>query len=226
MTAGQRPQGGPPGTPPGRASHVQAAVARHAPAAVQPLMARPVAAIAPGQRAPHVQAALSRGRNPAPPPTDQSTESAGDVVLYDDRKNLGGPVPPPKRPVQILRCGGEGAGCTLTSVETGRVKQAGTVYAGFVRMSKHGDVYISERQAVDMQGDSHPSIASATPEGRSGNKKIVAAGEVGIVDGEIVGHNDKTGHYQTRKNKQQSGLPADRFYPYTIHPKEWYKPPK
>lgn len=253
MIGGKRPQGAqPPGVPPGRASHVQTALARHAPPAVaQPVMAatpasaaapphlqnavrpfghpfaRPVAAIAPGERAPHVQTALSRGRTPLPPASEETAgEAAGDFVAYEDRKNLGGPVPPPKRPVHVLRCDGDGSNCTLVSVENGRMKKAGTLYAGFVRMSRHGDVYVSERQAVDMPGDSHPSIASGTPEGRAGKKKIVAAGEIGIIDGEIVGHNDKTGHYQTRKNKQQSGLPADKFHPYTVHPKEWYKPSK
>jgi hypothetical protein len=152
--------------------------------------------------------------------------AAGDFVSYEDRKNRGGPVPPPRRPVQILRCNSDGTGCSLTSVETGRVKRAETLYAGYVRMSRNGDVYISERQAVDMPGDSHPSIAAATPEGWRGKKTIVAAGEVGIRDGEIVGHNDKTGHYQTRKNKQQSGLPPDKLHPYTENPKDWFKSSK
>jgi hypothetical protein len=147
-------------------------------------------------------------------------------VSYEDRRNRSGPVPPPKRPVHVLRCNGDGTGCVLTSVENGRTRPADTLDAGFVRMSRHGDVYVSERQAVDMPGDSHPSIASATPEGRAGKKTIVAAGEVGIRNGEIVGHNDKTGHYQTRKNKQQSGLPPDRFHPYTESPKEWFKAPR
>jgi hypothetical protein len=183
--------------------------------------AQPVAAASPGGRAPHVQIALAR-REAVPPALDPA-EAAGDFVTYEDRKNRGGPVPPPKRPVQILRCNSDGTGCALISVETGRMKRAETLYAGFVRMSRNGDVYISERQAVDMPGDSHPSIASATPEGRMGRKTIVAAGEVGIRDGEIVGHNDKTGHYQTRKNKQQSGLPPDKHHPYTENPKDWLK---
>ncbi|HEX7181070.1 MAG TPA: hypothetical protein VF756_04450 [Thermoanaerobaculia bacterium] len=207
---------------PAAAAHLQNAVRPHA----HPF-ARPVVAIAAGERAPHVHAALTR-RTAAPSSQESPAETAaaGDFVLYEDRKTHGGPVAPPKRPVQVLRCDGDGAGCTLTSVDTGRTRQAGTVYAGFVRMSRFGDVYISERQAVDMPGDSHPSIASATPEGRMGKDKIVAAGEVGIINGEIVGHNDKTGHYQTRRNKQQSGLPTSKFHPYTESPKDWFKPGK
>jgi hypothetical protein len=232
------------------APHVQAALAHHgapavqrsvavAPAAPSPgqhlraaielhhhPFAQPVAAVPPGGRAPHVQIALAR-RDAAPPARlESAAEAVGDFVSYEDRKNRSGPVPPPKRPVHILRCDSDGKGCVLISVETGRPKQADNVYAGFVRMSKHGDIYISERQAVDLPGDSHPSIASATPEGRAGKKTIVAAGEVGIRNGEIVGHNDKTGHYQTRKNKQQSGLPADKFHPFTESPKEWFKVPR
>lgn len=241
MTAGHRPLGK-------AAPHVQAAVARPGVPAVQRLaapvppplpapapgqhvraavdihrhpFARPVAVSPHGGPAPHVQIALARRE--ALPPAPDAAEGAGDFVSYEDRKNRGGPVPPPKRPIQILRCNGDGTGCSLISVETGRTKQAGTLYAGFVRMSRNGDIYLSERQAVDMPGDSHPSIASATPEGRSGRKTIVAAGEIGIRDGEIVGHNDKTGHYQSRKNKQQAGLPADKFHPYTENPKDWFK---
>jgi hypothetical protein len=236
MTAGRK-------LPGGTAPHVQAALARPGAPAVQRFeatasshhvraavgahrhpFAQPVAVTAPGGRAPHVQTAL--GRRDAVPPVPEGTAPeglGGYFVTYEDRKNRGGPVPPPKRPIQILRCAGDGSGCTLISVETGRMKKAETLYAGFVRMSRNGDVYISERQAVDMPGDSHPSIASATPEGRMGKKTIVAAGEVGIREGEIVGHNDKTGHYQTRKNKQQSGLPPDKLHPYTENPKEWFK---
>jgi hypothetical protein len=170
-----------------------------------------------------VQIALGRRDAAPPPPPESPSEAVGDFVSYEDRRNRGGPVPPPKRPIHILRCNGDGTGCILISVETGRVRKAETLYAGYVRMSRNGDVYISERQAADMPGDSHPSIASATPEGRMGRKRIVAAGEVGIRDGAIVGHNDKTGHYQTRKNKQQSGLPPDKFHPYTVNPQEWFK---
>jgi len=188
--------------------------------------ARPVAVVPPGGRAPHVHHALTR-RDAAPPsPQEAVPETLGDFVSYEDRRNRNGPVPPPKRPVQILRCKGDGTECVLTSVETGRTRPAETLYAGFVRMSRDGDVYIAERQSVTSPGDSHPSIASATPEARAGKKKIVAAGEVGVRDGEVVGHNDKTGHYQTRKNKQQSGLPADRFHTYTDDPKEWFKSPR
>jgi hypothetical protein len=238
MSAGHRP-----------APHVQAALARHGNRVVQPQLAaapsvslpapgqhmreavrphrhpfaQPVAVIPPGGRAPHVQTALARRDASPPPPSDAGSDLAGNFVSYEDRRNRGGPVPPPKRPVQVLRCGGDGTGCVLVSVETGRTRKAETLYAGFVRMGRDGDIYVAERQAVDMPGDSHPSIASATPEGRAGTKKIVAAGEVGIRDGDIVGHNDKTGHYQTRKNKQQSGLPPDKFHPYTEDPKEWFK---
>lgn len=234
------------------APHVQAAVAGHGRQTVQPQLAagpvatapvpgqhlrdavsphrhpfaRPVAVVPPGGRAPHVHRALARRDAAPPPPQDAAPETIDDFVSYEDRRNRGGPVAPPKRPVHILRCKGDGTECALTSVETGRTRPAETLYAGFVRMSRDGDVYIAERQSVNAPGDSHPSIASATPEGRAGKKKIVAAGEVGIRDGEVVGHNDKTGHYQTRKNKQQSGLPADRFHPYTVDPKDWYKAPR
>ena len=56
-----------------------------------------------------------------------------------------------------------------------------------------------------------------------GERTIVAGGEVGIVDGRIVGHNDKTGHYLTRRNREQSGLPPSLFQPFSVDPKVWYK---
>jgi hypothetical protein len=206
--------------PPTPGQHLRDAVRPH-----RHPFAQPVALVPAGGQAPHVATALAR-RDAAPPRPEAASELAGEFVAYEDRKNRGGPVPPPKRPVHALRCKGDGSGCVLVSVETGRVRQADTLYAGFVRMTRDGDVYVAERQAVDMPGDSHPSIASATPEGRAGKKTIVAAGEVGIRNGDIVGHNDKTGHYQTRKNKQQSGLPGDKFHPFTENPKEWFSAPR
>ena len=89
-------------------------------------------------------------------------------------------------------------------------------------MEKGGQVYLSPRPAVEIKGDSHPTIAAATPEGQRGAKKLVAAGEIGIVDNVLIGHNDKTGHYRTRKNLRQSGLPAELFHPFTEDPTEWF----
>lgn len=222
--------------PPTRAPRAAVAPARWPPPVLQARAAAPegrraphppvlpVARIPPGGHAPHVQAALAQ-RSPAwPIDREPPTEGIeGEFVTYEDRKTRGGPVPPPRRPVYVLLSQGDGTGCRLQSVETGRIVPAGTLFAGFVRMSRNGPVYLSPRQSVELPGDSHPSIAAATLEGRSGRKQIVAAGEVGIVDGVIVGHNDKTGHYQTRRNAQQSGLPTGLFHPYTVHPREWFK---
>ena len=53
---------------------------------------------------------------------------------------------------------------------------------------------------------------------------LMGVGRLGnFVDGQIVGHNDKTGHYQTRKNLYQSGMPAEKFHPFTEDPRDWYK---
>ena len=229
------------------APHVQAALRQTAPAVRPPaVQARPaVAAIAQGVPAPHVQAATARTTRtaPAPPvppppvrPAVQRKEAAeeksspahlppsqsGDFVIYEDRKAPNCPPPPPRWPVYALHCPDEGP-CILQDVKTGRVHPAGTVYGGFVRMSRHSPVYISPRPAPGFPGDSHPTIAAGTPEGQRGKRALVAAGEVGIIDGQIVGHNDKTGHYQTRKNLYQSGLPAERFHPFTEDPRDWYK---
>jgi hypothetical protein len=229
------------------APHVQAALRQTAPAVRPPaVQARPAAAaIAQGVPAPHVQAAMARTTRtaPAPPvppppvrPAVQRKEAAeeksspahlppsqsGDFVIYEDRKAPNCPPPPPRWPVYALHCPDEGP-CILQDVKTGRVHPAGTVYGGFVRMSRHSPVYISPRPAPGFPGDSHPTIAAGTPEGQRGKRALVAAGEVGIIDGQIVGHNDKTGHYQTRKNLYQSGLPAERFHPFTEDPRDWYK---
>jgi hypothetical protein len=90
-------------------------------------------------------------------------------------------------------------------------------------MDKGSAVYFSPRAAVGAPGDSHPSIAAGTPEWQAGRHAVVAAGEVGILDGQIIGHNDKTGHFLSRKNRRQSGLPADKFHPFTEDPKDWYR---
>jgi hypothetical protein len=202
------------------APHVQAAVAQAARAAA--VQARPAAA--PPVPAPHVRTVVQRQEeapersSPAHLPPAQS----GDYVVYVDVKSHNSPPPPPRWPVYALHCPDEGP-CILEDVKTGRVHPAGTVYGGFVRMSRNGPVYISPRPALGFPGDSHPTIASGTPEGQRGKRALVAAGEVGIVDGQIVGHNDKTGHYQTRKNLYQSGLPAEKYHPFTEDPRDWYK---
>jgi hypothetical protein len=228
-----------PPAPKTPAPHVQAALRRtsHGPAA-QP--ARP--AVAHGAPAPHVQAAQAR-LAPSPPvpaphvravvqrkeeaaerlsPAHLPPTQSGEYVVYSDIKSPGSPPPPPRWPVYALHCPDEGP-CILEDVKTGRIHPAGTVYGGFVRMSRIGPVYVSPRPALGFPGDSHPTIAAGTPEGQRGKRAVVAAGEVGIIDGQIVGHNDKTGHYQTRKNLYQSGMPAEKFHPFTEDPRDWYK---
>jgi hypothetical protein len=145
-------------------------------------------------------------------------------VTYADQKTPTTPPPPPRWPVYALHCGDQG-GCRLQDVRTGRWRDPGTMYAGFVRMQAGGPVYVSPRPALGFPGDSHPTIASGTPEGQRGKRALVAAGEVGIVAGHVVGHNDKTGHYRTRKNLWQSGLPPELFHPFTEDPTDWFKPP-
>jgi hypothetical protein len=203
---------------------VQAALARTAqPHAAPP--ARPVA--------PHVQAALGRTapppaaqRQPAEPAKSHAPSTPGrdalGFVTYTDQKTPTTPPPPPRRPIYSLHCGDAG-GCRIQDVRTGRWHEAGSMYAGFVRMQAGGTVYVSPRTDPKVLGDSHPTIAAGTPEGQAGRRALVAAGEVGIVDNQIVGHNDKTGHYRTRKNYWQSGMPPDLYHPFTEDPLNWYK---
>lgn len=214
-----------PATAPGApAPHVQAAVQRAVPPAPRPaVQARPSAAPPPAPAA-HVRKVVQRKEEaPAPKsPAHLPPPQSGEFVVYEDKKSPGATPPPPRWPVYALHCPDEGP-CQLQDVKTGRLRDAGTVYGGFVRMSRTGPVYVSPRPAMGFPGDSHPTIAAGTPEGQRGRRAVVAAGEIGIIDGRIIGHNDKTGHYQTRKNLYQSGLPAEKYHPYTVDPRDWYK---
>lgn len=176
--------------------------------------------------APHVREAIVRTMAPAETKAVKtaSAASATDYVAYTEKK-LGAATPPaPQKPVYTLHFDQKGKNCTIRNLATGQVKKAGTLFAGYVRMKKDGPIYISPRADVSVPGDTHATIAARSPEWALGQRAVVAGGEVGIINGEIVGHNDKTGHFQSRKNKQQSGMPSDKFYPYTIDPKEWFKP--
>lgn len=213
------------------ASHVRQAVA----AAHHPCAQAKPAFPAPRDQAPHIRAALRPGaaaqRQEEGDDGDRQREAfarldaargvVSDYVTYPDLKTGGAPPPPPRRQVYTLACSG-GGDCRLQDVKTGRQSDAGDFWGGFVRMAKHGPIYVSPRSGVGGPGDSHPSIASATPEGMAGRRSVVAAGEIGILGGAIVGHNDKTGHFQSRKNRRQSGLPADLYHPFTEDPREWY----
>lgn len=225
----------PPGGP-GAARHVRHAVAAaHHPNA----QAKPAGAATPAPPpalASHARAALRPGaaaqrqeegddggrqQREAFARLDAARGVVSDFVSYPDLKTGGAPPPPPRRQVYSLACQGGGA-CRLQDVKTGRQSDAGDFWGGFVRMAKHGPIYVSPRSGLGGPGDSHPSIASATPEGMAGRRSVVAAGEIGILGGSIVGHNDKTGHFQSRKNRRQSGLPADLYHPFTEDPREWY----
>lgn len=226
----------PPGAPaPGAARHVrQAVAAAHHPYA-QAKPAGPAFPAPAAAAAPHTRAALRPGaaaqrqeegddgqrQKEAFARLDASRGVVSDYVTYPDLKTGGAPPPPPRRQVYTLACSG-GGGCRLQDVKTGRQSDAGDFWGGFVRMAKQGPIYVSPRSGVGGPGDSHPSIASATPEGMAGRRSVVAAGEIGILGGAIVGHNDKTGHFQSRKNRRQSGLPADLYHPFTEDPREWY----
>ena len=205
---------------PAVAPHVQAATARPQPGP-RPVQARPVPVPAPPVPAPHVQAVVQRKEAPSSPAHLPPSQS-GEFVIYEDKKTPGVKPPPPRWPVYALHCPDEGP-CVIQDVKTGRTRQVDNLYGGFVRMSRTGPVYVSPRPAMGFPGDSHPTIASGTPEGQRGKRAVVAAGEIGIINGQIVGHNDKTGHYQTRKNLYQSGLPAEKFHPFTEDPRDWYK---
>ena len=231
-----------PAMGPGAARHVaQAVAAAHRPHC-QP-QAKPARPAAPGPAARHTQAALrpaaqlpgaqrpvvqrqedgdegARQRE-AFAKLDASRGAGSDYVTYPDLKTGGAPPPPPRRAVYALSCDG-GSGCRLKDVKTGRQSDAGDLWGGFVRMAKNGPIYVSPRSGLGGPGDGHPSIASVTPEGMAGRRSVVAAGEIGILGGNIVGHNDKTGHFQSRKNRRQSGLPADLYHPFTEDPREWY----
>ncbi len=215
-------QAKPMATPGAVAPHVQAAVHRAAPPAPRPpVQARP-SPVPPPVPAAHVQAVVQRQQEAPKGPAHLPPASSGEFVVYEDKKSPGTPPPPPRWPVYALHCPDEGP-CQLQDVKTGRLRDAGSVYGGFVRMSRSGPVYISPRPAMGFPGDSHPTIAAGTPEGQRGKRAVVAAGEIGIIGGQIIGHNDKTGHYQTRKNLYQSGLPAEKYHPYTVDPRDWYK---
>lgn len=204
---------------PAVAPHVQAAMARSHPEP-RPVQARPVPA--PPVPAPHVQAVVQRKEAENLSPAHLPPSQSGEFVIYEDKKTPGVKPPPPRWPVYALHCPDKGA-CVIQDVKTGRTRQVDNLYGGFVRMSRTGPVYVSPRPALGFPGDSHPTIAAGTPEGQRGKRAVVAAGEVGIVNGQIVGHNDKTGHYQTRKNLYQSGMPAEKFHPFTEDPRDWYK---
>jgi len=167
---------------------------------------------------------------PAPPAaTVQRQEAAAGQekftgwVVYDDRKTPTTPPPPPRWPVYLLSCGEGGAGCSVEDVKTGRSHPAGTMYAGYVRLASTGRTFVSPRPDVYVRGDSHPTIAAGSPEGQRGKRTVLAAGEVGIVNGTIVGHNDKTGHYMSRRNQTQSGMPEDRYHAFTEDPRQWFR---
>lgn len=176
-----------------------------------------------GGFAPHVAAGIRLELRRDGEQRDRRKASHGEWVLYQDRKTGGAPPPPARWPIYRLFCGPRGEGCRLLDLETGRVKEAGNLYAGFVRMARGGGIYVSPRPGVGLQGDSHPTIASRTPEWLLGQRSIVAGGEVGILGSRVVGHNDKTGHYLSRRNREQSGLPQGLFHPFTVDPKVWYK---
>ena len=172
--------------------------------------------------APHVREAIAFEKRPAAP-VAVGRRTHGVWVSYPDRKTGGAPPPPPRWPVYQLLFEDGGEHCRLLELDSGRVRDAGSLYAGFVRPSRSGGIYVSQRPGVGLQGDSHPTIASRSPEWLAGERSIVAGGEVGILDGRIVGHNDKTGHYLTRRNREQSGLPPSLFQPFTVDPRVWYK---
>jgi hypothetical protein len=236
QTAPVRPaavQARPVASPANPAPHVQAATGRiPAPPVAPPVQARP-AAPAPPSPARHVQAAVQKkengsgeaGKEKSSAPAHLPPTQSGDFTVYEDRKTPGINPPPPRWPVYALHCSDKGP-CVIEDVKTGRTREAGTVYGGFVRMSRSGPVYISPRPDLGFPGDSHPTIAAGTPDGMRGKRALVAAGEIGIVNGEIVGHNDKTGHYMTRRNLYQSGLPAEKYHPFTEDPREWYRKPR
>ncbi|HZF11294.1 MAG TPA: hypothetical protein VFE33_21080 [Thermoanaerobaculia bacterium] len=219
---------------------MQAAIARGAGQAghagqAAPAAAQPHAALPARPLAPHVKAALGRTAPPPAAPRQMPAaqrqsaanpaipgRDASGFVTYTDQKTPTTPPPPPRRPIYSLHCS-DGAGCRIQDVRTGRWHEAGSMYAGFVRMQSGGTVYVSPRADPKVLGDSHPTIAAGTPEGQAGRRALVAAGEVGIVDNRIIGHNDKTGHYRTRKNYWQSGMPPELFHPFTEDPGNWYK---
>ena len=209
------------------APHVQAVVGRTAPSRLPapPVQAR--LAPVPAPPAPHVRAVVQRkeetsSKSEKPSPAHLPPTQGGEFTVYEDRKTPGVLPPPPRWPVYALHCP-DGGPCVLEDVKTGRIREAGTIYGGFVRMSRVGPVYVSPRPALGFPGDSHPTIAAGTPDGQRGKRALVAAGEIGIIDGQVVGHSDKTGHYQTRKNLYQSGLPPEKFHPFTEDPREWYR---
>lgn len=206
------------------APHVQAAIQRcHDPAALQPRSDGASTDRRGGnpEGSDSGRDASSDGNAPAKPPGPRIAGAPGNVVTYVDVKSPNAPPPPPRWPVYALHCA-DGETCTVEDLKTGRTRPAGDMFAGYIRVSPRGPVYLSPRPAVGAQGDSHPTIASMTPEERTGRKALVAAGEVGLRDSRIVGHNDKTGHYRTRRNLWQSGMPSDKYHPFTEDPKEWY----
>lgn len=180
------------------------------------------------QLAPHVRNAIQMTPQPGNSPDTGPGQppAASDYVLFEEKKLGGAPPPPPRSPVYTLQCDDKGQGCSLRDITTGRMQPAQNLYAGFIRMGKGSNLYLSPRPGAGLQGDSHPTIAARTPEWQRGQRAVVAGGEVGIIGGKIIGHNDKTGHFQSRKNLRQSGMPSDLFHPFTEDPNEWYRPPE
>jgi hypothetical protein len=172
--------------------------------------------------APHVQATIRRSLESRPAQQNQPI-SASHFVAYAETRLGNAPPPMARKPLYVLLVGPRGEGCKLQDLNTGRVRPAQTVFAGYVRMAENGPIFLSPRTMVGVLGDSHPTIAAQTPEWARGQRSIVAGGEIGIIDGRIVGHNDRTGHFRSRRNRDQSGLPADRFYPFGINPRTWFK---
>ncbi len=216
----------PPDTPANGQSHASPSRKTNGKAssdAATPPSLTPRMAAALKHHAPHVRAAILRTMAPQQPRPAPGPNVADGYVVYEEKKLGVAPPPASKKPVYTLHFDQKGKNCTIRNLATGQVKRAGTLFAGYVRMKNDGPLYVSPRADVSVPGDTHATIAARSPEWALGQRAVVAGGEVGIIDGEIVGHNDKTGHFQTRKNRQQSGMPSDKFYPFTVDPKDWYK---
>src|SRR3954470_18292157 len=121
-------------SPKALAPHVQAAIQRTPlprPAAAQARMDNAPPPVRPVVQRKEAKAPLS----PAHLPPSQS----GEFVIYEDRKTPGVPPPPPRWPVYALHCPDKGP-CVIEDVKTGRMREAGNLYGGFVRMSRTGPV--------------------------------------------------------------------------------------
>ena len=178
----------------------------------------PAGAARPGRGPAQGGAAKPEKLSPAHLPPTQG----GEFTVYEDRKTPGVLPPPPRWPVYALHCPDEGP-CVLEDVKTGRIREAGTIYGGFVRMSRVGPVYVSPRPALGFPGDSHPTIAAGTPDGQRGSAPWWRRGRSGSSTARSSATATRPATTRRARTSTSPDLPPEKFHPFTEDPREWYR---